>query len=123
MKIRYLLSKRAQILARLHRNTVIDPRTGCWIYTGSINGGKNGGGGYGCISMRSPGRDKPVSMLVHRLAWLMWSGRVPRINQVHHSCPLPIPRRRCWSPDHLMSKTPSANCIEREARKRANRNV
>lgn len=70
---------------------VLDPITGCWLWTGA-DSGKGRGGGYGRVSYL--GR----TTAVHLLVWRLTGGRILRPGeQLDHECA----RRRCCNPAHL----------------------
>ena len=80
-----------------------DPETGCHLWTGA-----RGPAGYGYM-----GVNKRL-FLVHRLAWELANGPVPKGKQVLHTCDNP----RCCNPAHLKLGTQSDNMRDRVAKGR-----
>jgi hypothetical protein len=78
---------------RLEKHTIKDPRTECWLWTGSLSkGGKSEG--YGRISI-----DGRVHY-VHRVSAHIYhniSLDKDTDLQVLHNCP----NKNCWNPEHL----------------------
>lgn len=81
---------RERILSRL----IIDPETGCLLWTGPV-----GANGYGKTY------DGSCTVLVHRLMHEWFIGPIPDGYQVDHLCRV----RHCASPAHLEAVTPSEN--------------
>jgi HNH endonuclease len=71
---------------RLANNTVPDPTTGCWLWTGSVNRD-----GYGGLSIG--GKTRRAS----RVSWELHYGPIPNGMLVCHRCDTPA----CVNPDHL----------------------
>lgn len=78
---------RADLLSQVQ----IDDK-GCWVWLGSVNGA-----GYGQHGQKRTG--------VHRIAYELWNGPIPRGVQVDHKCRV----RCCVNPEHLRLLSPSAN--------------
>lgn len=78
----------------------------CWIWTGAVR--ENG---YGAIWL-----DGSRVGTVHRVAWTLSNGEVPRHIDVCHRCD----NRRCVRPDHLFLGTHTDNARDREAKGRGN---
>ena len=72
------------ILTRLDCRTKRNSN-GCWVWQGATNKG------YGWIGVRG------LQKLVHRIAWELLRGPIPKGYDVHHVCE----NRRCWNPAHL----------------------
>lgn len=83
-------------LTRIKRKTVIDPITGCWLFTGSKNKG------HGQIFMGEGLRPERVHRISaqHYLDYDLTSSL-----QVNHKCA----NRNCWNPDHLYVGTQQQN--------------
>lgn len=64
----------------------IDKETGCWNYTGTLNGN-----GYGQLAV-----EKSL-FLVHRLSFTHFRGAIPKGMVLDHLCRNP----RCFNPKHL----------------------
>jgi hypothetical protein len=88
---------------RLVEGIRIDPRTQCWLWTGSRNAQ-----GYGNISHE--GRH----LVAHRLAWLLWRGPIDVDIKVLHRCDTPP----CCNPDHLFLGTQADNVADMVAKGR-----
>lgn len=87
---------------RLLSKAVIDPDTGCWLWTASL-----GAGGYGQLTHRRPG-EKRRTLRPHRLAYEMFIGPIPADKpQLDHLCRV----RRCINPWHLEPVTNRENTI------------
>lgn len=71
---------------RLIDGLAFDLNGGCWLWTGSDNGS-----GYGKIGFA--GRN----LYVHRVAYELWIGRVPRGLHLDHLCRVSL----CCNPHHL----------------------
>jgi hypothetical protein len=86
----------ASLSNRFHAKFKVDPDSGCWLWTGSINGG------YGHMGLwpRYRGLAK-----AHRVSWQLYRGEVPEGALVLHRCNV----RRCVNPDHLYLGTPKDN--------------
>lgn len=83
-----------------------EPNTGCWLWTGTLNGH-----GYGTFKRK---------MYAHRLSWILHNGPIPEDPSYHgivvrHRCH----QRHCVNPDHLQLGTQGENIDDRE---RAGRN-
>lgn len=87
---RYGRTVRERVLSRL----IIDPETGCLLWTGTVNGN-----GYG------QAYDGARTVLVHRLMHEWFIGPIPDGYQVDHLCRV----RHCASPAHLEAVTPAEN--------------
>jgi hypothetical protein len=83
---------------RILRRTVVDPTTGCWLWTGARQS-------RGYASLWAEGR----SHLAHRLAFLLWVGPIPEGYEVDHLCRTTT----CVNPDHLEPVPPHVN-LQRE---------
>lgn len=81
-------------LERLNRFKLIDPNTGCWRFTGSLNKG------YGQINIEGK------IIKAHKLAAIIFLDYDPNGDlQVNHKCK----NRDCWNPEHLYIGTQLEN--------------
>lgn len=86
---------------------VVKSESGCWLWTGSVDGG-----GYGTISTTrgyAPAK-------AHRVSWEMRNGPIPAGMVICHTCDTPS----CVNPDHLMAGTQADNMQDMSAKGRIN---
>lgn len=76
------------VLERLLARICIDPRTGCWLWQGTLTKG------YGRITR---GRRAEGTALTHVVTYEAMVGLVPEGMELDHRCRV----RRCCNPDHL----------------------
>jgi hypothetical protein len=84
---------------------VVDERTGCWQWTGSMHSSKR----YGSVGLM--GRH----LLAHRAAWMIFKGFDPEEQCVCHKCDNGF----CVNPDHLFIGTQTDNIHDMERKKRS----
>ena len=97
------LSPVVRVFSRIENDT----DTGCWNYTGQLDGG-----GYGVLNLRK-GKSK-WGIKVHRLMWEHYNGPIPKGMFILHQCD----NRRCCNPAHLRPGTHQENMDEAKARGR-----
>lgn len=71
----------------------------CWIWTGSTRSG------YGRVSAWYD--FKAISILVHRVSYIIHYGSIPEGFEIDHECR----NTRCLNPAHLNPKTPKQNTV------------
>lgn len=71
--------------------------------------------GYGRITLRMPGVSYPVSEWVHRVAYRVFIGPIPKGMEVDHTCE----NESCIAPWHLQLVTTQENIRLRDERRRA----
>ena len=86
---------------RLFSRLIIEPQTGCLLWTGAISGT-----GYGYISL--PGRKL---VRVHRAMYELFVGPIPDGLYLDHLCRV----RHCAAPAHLEAVTPRVNTLRGES--------
>ncbi len=96
-------SDKRSLQQRLDDGSVLDPRTGCRLWTRPRNDG------YGSITVS--GR----TMRAHRAAWTVRHGPIPNGLFVCHHCDTPA----CINADHLFLGTHAANMVDRALKIRA----
>ena len=84
------------IVERLAARTVVDPATGCHLWTGPLTHN-----GYA----RPSGVDRTKRVMAHRLAWEIANGPIPAGLTIDHLCRV----RHCINPDHLEAVTIQEN--------------
>lgn len=87
----------------ISRNSIPEPNSGCWLWTGNVNGW-----GYGRLGHQR------VERQAHRLSFLTFKGDIPDDLIVLHSCDVPC----CVNPDHLRLGTHGDNVQDSVARNR-----
>lgn len=97
------------LAARLLANSVLDPETGCRIWTGKTSR-RRGGALDGRITLRINGRH--VSRRAHRVSYEVHNGPIPDGYDVDHCCVNSL----CIEPTHLDAVTPIVNQQRRAAR-------
>jgi hypothetical protein len=102
MTIRFKM--RNNIAIRLERRSIPEPNTGCWFWLGEVHTD-----GYGRINIQ----DK--NYRVHRIAYAVHKGPIPRDLNVLHRCDAPL----CVNPAHLYLGTKKQNVDDMMARGRA----
>jgi hypothetical protein len=83
---------------RLIANSVVDPDTGCWIWTGCLS--KKG---YARITLRING--VPRGKWAHVISYEVFIGPVPDGFELHHKCETEC----CIHPNHLQPMLPIEN--------------
>ncbi len=78
----------AEITERFFRRVVIEPNSGCWLWTGSL-----AGGGYGKFHYSSNRRNQKA----HRVSYEIHVGPIPQGLVIDHKCRT----RCCVNPHHL----------------------
>lgn len=92
---------------RLVANTQLadpDDPGSCWLWTGSV--GRNG---YPRLTVRMPGRHKPVRILAHRAMLEEFHDIWFPFDEAGHLCHQP----RCINPHHLEVQTRAFNLMDR----------
>lgn len=93
---------------RLYSHVAINPRSGCWEWTGS----KRNGYGRLTVGSRIDGTRRSVS--AHRMSYELNFGEIPDGMEVCHKCDNPC----CINPDHLFLGTRKDNADDRERKGR-----
>ena len=94
------MGRRGPLRQRLLSRLIIDPETGCLLWTGTLNNG-----GYGEI--KANGRTSKV----HRVMWQMLEGPIPDGMELDHLCRV----RSCASIAHLEVVTRQVNTLRGES--------
>lgn len=103
--------KYASLAARLLANSVVDPLTGCRIWTGK-RGKRRGGGEDGRLNIRIDGRHK--TRRAHRVSYEEFVGPIPEGHDIDHTCVNSL----CIEPTHLEAVVPLINQQRRAERQR-----
>lgn len=93
------------LIERLENNSIPEPNSGCWIWTGAISSGSLG---YGSLRI---GRN---TTRAHRAAYEAFRGSIPSGMFVCHKCDVSL----CINPDHLFLGTPADNNKDRREKGR-----
>lgn len=101
--------KYATLAERLLANSVVDPLTGCRIWTGRKRKRK-GGCEDGAINLRINGRH--VTRAAHRVSFEEFNGPIPEGYEVDHCCVNSL----CIEPTHLEAVTHDENIKRRDQR-------
>jgi HNH endonuclease len=101
--------KYASLKDRLLANSVLDPVTGCRIWTGK-RGKRRGGGEDGRLNIRINGRH--VTRRAHRISFEVFNGPIPEGYEVDHCCVNSL----CIEPTHLEAVTGVVNNQRRAER-------
>jgi len=91
------------------RANVRRTKSGCWIWLGAKLHD-----GYGLITVGSRTNGTRISRRVHRVAYEIFIGSLPRRLLVCHSCDTPL----CVNPEHLFLGTHKDNHQDRERKGR-----
>lgn len=78
----------------INQNSIPEPNSGCWLWTGNLNAW-----GYGRLGKQRAERQS------HRLSYLAFKGPIPAGMLVLHWCDMPC----CVNPDHLRLGTHADN--------------
>jgi len=105
----------ASLAARLLANSVLDPLTGCRIWTGKTSK-RRGGGEDGRINLRINGRH--VARRAHRISFEVFNGPIPDGHEIDHTCVNSL----CIEPTHLEAVTHGEN-IKRRDQREMDRNI
>jgi len=98
--------RRISLKERIERNSIPEPNTGCWLWTGKMDA-------YGYGQMH----DRPVYLKAHRVAYTEFIGPIPEGMHVCHKCDMPL----CVNPRHLWLGTASQNHMDRAMKGRSAR--
>lgn len=101
--------KYASVKDRLLANSVLDPLTGCRIWTRKTRK-RRGGGRDGAINIRINGRH--VTKTAHRVSFEEFNGPIPDGFQIDHTCVNSL----CIEPTHLEAVTHDENMKRRDQR-------
>jgi hypothetical protein len=104
------MSRRDRIREKIMARIVIDPDTGCWLWTGPTSGNSGRGAGYPRMSLGGQ------TVAVHIAMWTNEHGYIPGKKELDHVCR----NRLCVRPDpeHLELVTRKRNILRQwEARK------
>jgi HNH endonuclease len=96
-----------------HTRYIVNPVTGCWMWTGSRD--KNGYGEW--QTEKTPlgnGKYRRVRKKAHRISWEIHRGPIPAGMEVCHDCDNPP----CVNPDHLFCDAHAENMIDRDRKGR-----
>jgi hypothetical protein len=102
--------KYASLAARLLANSVLDPLTGCRIWTGK-RAKRRGGGEDGRLNIRLKG-GRHVTRRAHRISYEVFVGPIPPGHEVDHTCVNSL----CIEPTHLEAVTGDENIKRRDQR-------
>lgn len=97
----------ASLYDRLVANTVLaipDDPSSCWLWQGSTTKG-----GYPRLTIRVPGRAKPVRILAHRAMLEEFHDIWFPFDEAGHTCHQPL----CINPMHLEVQTRAFNMMDR----------
>lgn len=86
-----------RVFDRIVARCIVDPDTGCWIWTGPRGGGRNGKYPRMCLD--------GCTVAVHRVMYILLNGFIAPKRHVDHKCR----NTACVNPDHLESVTHKEN--------------
>lgn len=87
------------LVDRFHDKYIVDPDTGCWLWTAALNNRGYGTLGYGAPTYKAG--------YAHRISYELHHGPIPTDRVVDHMCDV----RRCVNPDHLQLLTNRENIL------------